>query len=180
VNDPKRQGRGAWSTYGLVLLWAVPLLLLLSLGLVYLKSEAERRQAQAQTRVASTLLGRPPQALSGVEAELAQVEKEWQQLQGQFVVGGTDRVVRDLWDRVKQSGLELVGISAPASLRPEEGKAGIPITFHLKGEVSQLLVFLKSVDLPNLEVQRVSLVQGLEGKTPEITVGFLLYLPPRE
>ena len=136
MNDPKRQGRGAWSTYGLVLLWAVPLLLLLSLGLVYLKSEAERRQAQAQTRVASTLLGRPPQALSGVDAELAQMEKEWQQLQRQFPVEGTDPVVKALVARVRQSQMELMGISAPASLRPEEGKAGIPITFHLKGEVT--------------------------------------------
>lgn len=169
--------------YGLALLLGLPLLLYLSLGLVYLEQKRGQGNALAQVNTSLELLRRPGPDLTGLEAGIAQADKDILQARGLFAQESSDALVAGLLERAQRSGLQVVGIAAkPVTTRKEEDRSYsvLPISVQLAGGTGQLLGFLNSLDYPNLEVQNASLSQGQVKESYNISMDIAVHLTPRE
>ena len=169
--------------YGLAILLGLPLLLYLSLGLVYLEQKRGQSTAFAQVQTSLELLRRPAPDLKGLEAEIAQIETDTEKAKGSFVQESNEALLTGLLDRARRSGLQVVGFAAkPVTTREVEDKSYtvLPLSVQAVGGTGQLLGFLNSLDYPNLEVQNLSLSQTEADENCDIKLDIVVHVTPRE
>ena len=169
--------------YGLAVLVGLPLLLYLSLGLVYLEQKRGQSNAFAQVQTSLELLRRPTPDLTGLEADIAQAEQGIKQARGSFAIESGEALVAGLLERAQRSGLQMVGITVkPVTTRKEEDGSFsvLPVSVQAAGGTGQLLGFLNSLDYPNLEVQNISLSQAQVKEDYNISLDIVVHLTPRE
>jgi len=166
-----------------MLLAGLPLLLYLSLGLVYLEQKRGQSNAFAQVQTSLELLRRPAPDLKALEAVIAQVETDTEKARGLFAQESSDALVAGLLERAERSGLQVVGVAVkPVTTRKEEDRSYsiLPISVQLAGGTGQLLGFLNSLDYANLEVQNASLSQSQVMEAYSMSMDIAFHLTPRE
>jgi len=164
-----------------MLLAGIPLLLYLSLGLVYLEQKRGQDDAFAQVQTSLESLRRPAPDLKGLEADTAQAEGGINEAMGLYVQADSDAMVAWLLQKAESSGLQAVGIAAKAIATRKEGDRSYsvqPLSLQAVGTKPQLIGFLNSLDYPSLQVENISLSLGKDGYS--ITMEIVIHLTPKE
>lgn len=172
--------KGKLQRYGLLVVVGLPLLLYLSLGLVYLEQKRGQSNAFAQVRTSLEALRQPVPDTKDVEAQIAQVDEGINEARGLFAQE-SDQLVAGLLEKAQNSGLRAVAVAAkPVVTRKEDTKSYtvLPISIQVVGETGQLMGFLNSLDYPSLQVENASLSQIDEGYN--ITLELAVRLTPKE
>ena len=164
-----------------MILIGLPLLLYLSLALVYLQERSAQTTAFARVRTSLDLLRRPTPDLKAVEADIAQADAAISEARSSFEQESSEALIAGLLDRAERSGLEVVGIAArPVVTRKEDDKSYsvLPISIQALGGTGQVLGFINSLDYPSMQVENVSLSMGEEGYNA--TLELVVHLTPKE
>jgi len=161
--------------YGLMFLAGLPLLLYMSLGLVYMQQKKGQTDAFAQVQSSLELLRRPVPDMNGIQDQIDQLDAAIAQEKDLFSQQGSDALVAGLLQKAQAAGLQVSAVSArPVSVhKDDDGSYSVlPITVQAVGSEPQLMGFLNSLDYPNLEVQNVSLSETKDGYAFNLELDF--------
>ena len=167
--------------YSLMVLIGVPLLLYMSLALVYVQEK--RAQATADDRVSSSLdlLSRPTPDMAALESDIADMDLAIAEAKGSFDVGSSEAIISSLLDRAQFAGLRVGGVAAkPIATRREDDKSYtvLPISVQATGEITQVLGFINGLDYPSMQVESVSL--GMGDGNYSVNLELAVRLTPKE